>query len=271
MSTVTLPRGWRLVALDSVDSTNAELRRLSEAGGGGSLSVTGGCHEGLVVFAATQTAGRGRRGRVWVSPRGNFSASILVEVGGERGNLGELSFVAGMALHEALSLLAPGLDLRLKWPNDVLLAGRKVGGMLLETVLPPAVAEGQGVVIVGTGVNLAVVPDVEPLYPVTALAEHGVTVTPESLLALYAQAFAEWLERWRREGFSPVRAAWLRAAHGLGGPVTARLAGGKEYSGIFEALDEAGALILRTPDGAARRVLAGDVFFGPRDAARGGT
>lgn len=269
MSNVTLPPGWRLVALDAIDSTNAELRRLSEAGGGGSPSVGQGL-EGLTVTAATQTAGRGRRGRAWASPRGNMSASILVEVGGARGNAGELSFVAGVALHEALSALAPGLDLKLKWPNDLLLGGRKLAGMLLETVFPPGAPAGQGAVIVGTGVNLAAVPDLEPLYPVTALSEHGTTVSPDALLTVYAEALAAWLDCWRREGFAPVRAAWLKAAHGLDGPVTARLAAGEEISGTFEALDEAGALILRMPDGEARRVLAGDVFFGPGQPARGG-
>ncbi|WP_404378905.1 biotin--[acetyl-CoA-carboxylase] ligase [Caenispirillum salinarum] len=268
MSNVTLPPGWRLVALDAIDSTNAELRRLSEAGGGGSPSGAG--LEGLTVTAATQTAGRGRRGRVWASPRGNMSASILVEVGGARGNAGELSFVAGVALHEALAALAPGYDFRLKWPNDLLLGGRKLAGMLLETVFPTGAPAGQGAVIVGTGANLAAVPDLEPLYPVTALAAHGATVTPEALLTVYAEALAAWLSRWRSEGFAPVRAAWLRAAHGVGGPVTARLADGNEVSGIFEALDEAGALILRTPDGKTCRVLAGDVFFGPGGGTPGG-
>lgn len=194
---------------------------------------------------------------------------MLVEVGGARGNAGELSFVAGVALHESLSALAPGLAFRLKWPNDLLLEGRKVAGMLLETVFPPGAPAGQGAVIVGTGVNLATAPDIEPLYPVTAVSDHGAAVTPDALLTAYAGALAAWLKRWRREGFTPVREAWLQAAHGLGGPVTARLADGNEMTGIFEALDDAGALMLRMPGGTVHRILAGDVFFGPTTAGGG--
>ena len=261
MSDVTLPPGWRLVSLDAVDSTNAELRRLSEAGGGG-LPSPGYGLEGLTVSAATQTAGRGRRGRAWGSPRGNLSVSILVDVGGPRGNAGELSFVAGVALHDALTALAPGLGLALKWPNDLLLDGQKLAGILLETVFPAGAPQGHGAVIIGTGVNLADVPDLGALYPVTALSRHGVSILPETLLTVYAEALASWLDRWRRQGFTAVRAAWLAAAHGVGGPVVARLAGGEEIPGTFEALNEDGALWLRTVDGTLRPILAGDVFFG---------
>lgn len=121
----------------------------------------------------------------------------------------------------------------------------------------------------GTGVNLATAPDIEPLYPVTAVSDHGAAVTPDALLTVYAGALAAWLKRWRREGFTPVREAWLQAAHGLGGPVTARLADGNEMTGIFEALDDAGALMLRMPGGTVHRILAGDVFFGPTTAGGG--
>lgn len=253
---VTLPPGWRHVALDAVDSTNAELRRLSDAGGGGSP------HEGLVVSAEVQTAGRGRRGRAWSSPRGNLSCSVLVAVGGPNGDAGQLSFVAGVALHAALCALAPGQPLALKWPNDMLLGGRKMGGMLLEGVFPPGARPGEGAVIIGTGVNLAEAPDTGALYPVAALAQDGgPVVTPAALLTVYMEALAAGLARWRSEGFGPIRAAWLAAAHGLGGPVTARLADGRELSGVFEALDGDGGMILRTASGDRERVVAGDVFF----------
>lgn len=251
------------MALDAIDSTNAELRRLSEGGGG--AAPASAPEEGLVVAAAVQTAGRGRRGRTWESPRGNFSASVLVRVGGDWGEAGQLSFVAGVALHEVLSALAPGLRLALKWPNDVLLDGAKLSGMLLETVFPPGAAAGQGMVIIGTGVNLAATPEADPLYPTACLRDHGVHVSPAALLSVYGEALAAWLDRWRREGFEPVRTVWLAAAHGIGGPVTARLANGETRTGTFEALDGDGALILALPDGGRERILAGDVFFPPAE------
>lgn len=251
----TLPPGWRIEAHEALDSTNAELRRLVEAGG--AL-----VEEGLVVAAEQQLAGRGRRGRAWESPRGNFSASVLVRVGGPHGEAGQLAFVAGVALHEALCHLAPGLALALKWPNDLLLEGRKLSGMLLETVFPPGAPAGQGMVIVGTGANLAERPGADPLYPTACLREAGVHVSPASLLSVYTETLAAWLARWRRDGFAPVRAAWLAAVHGLGGPVTARLADGTEHRGVFEALDADGALVLSRADGGRERILAGDVFFG---------
>lgn len=268
MTHPVLPPGWRLAAHATLDSTNAELRRLSE-GRGGAASGAGvpapGVDEGLIVQADVQTAGRGRRGRVWQSPAGNLSCSVLVRVGGAWGEAGQLSFVVGIALHEALAALAPGLPLTLKWPNDVLLGGRKLAGILLETAFEPAEPPGHGFVIVGTGVNLATAPAAgEPLYPVATLAEAGVSVMPLAVVGLYAEALAGWLARWRTEGFGPVRERWLAVAHGVGGPVTARLADGQELAGTFAALDADGALLLRTADGATTRILAGDVFFGPK-------
>lgn len=271
-----LPPGWRLAAHATLDSTNAELRRLSE-GRGGAASVAGGAaasaaavEEGLIVQADVQTAGRGRRGRVWESPAGNLSCSVLVRVGGPWGEAGQLSFVVGVALHEALTALAPGLDVALKWPNDILLGGRKLAGILLETAFATDEPPAHGFVIVGTGANLATAPQgTEPLYPTATLAEAGVAVAPLDVVGLYAQALADWLARWRAEGFGPVRERWLAKAYGVGGPVTARLADGQELHGTFAALDADGALVLRLPSGETRRILAGDVFFGPATATRG--
>lgn len=263
-----LPPGWRLAVHATLDSTNAELRRLSE-GRGGAVSGTVGwsgsdmVDEGLIVQADVQTAGRGRRGRAWESPAGNLSCSVLVRVGGAWGEAGQLSFVVGVAMQEALATVAPALEIRLKWPNDLLLGGRKLAGILLETCFDPAEPPGHGFVIVGTGVNLAVAPQGrEPLYPVATLRETGVAVAAVDLTVVYAQALAQWLARWRAQGFAPIRERWLTVAHGVGGPVIARLADGRELQGVFAALDVDGALLLRQDTGETQRILAGDVFFG---------
>lgn len=232
------------------------------------MSVGAVCDEGLIVQADVQTAGRGRRGRVWDSPSGNLYCSTLVRVGGAYGEAGQLAFVVGVAMHEALTALAPGLPIALKWPNDLLLGDGKLAGILLETCFEPADPPGYGFVIVGTGVNLAQAPAAAAaLYPTATLAGAGVAVAPLDLLGLYAEALAAWLVRWRTEGFGVVRDRWLNGAHGVGGPVTARLADGQELTGTFAALDGDGALLLRLADGATRRILAGDVFFGPKPPA----
>jgi BirA family biotin operon repressor/biotin-[acetyl-CoA-carboxylase] ligase len=237
-----LPPPFRLTALDLVDSTNDELRR---------LAVDGAVH-GAVVVAAEQTAGRGRRGRSWVSPRGNLHCSILLDPGPKPETAPQLAFVAAVALVEALSQVAPGVAFRCKWPNDILCEGRKVAGMLLE-MAPPWV-------ILGVGVNLVEAPD-PALYPAVCLRELGCPALPLDLLAAFCQRLAEWHGRWRAEGFAPLRQAWLDHATGVGGPVIVRLADATERHGRFAGLDGGGALLLEAPDGSRQSVLAGDVFF----------
>ncbi len=217
-------------------STNDDLAALAREGAA----------EGLWLRAERQTGGRGRQGRAWVSPPGNLYASTLVRLRPGDPPAPTLALAAAVALHEAASLHAPGI--LIKWPNDLLAGGAKLSGILLERA-------GDAVVI-GFGVNLAHHPtDIErPATSIAALA--GAAPEPAAFLEILADAFARWLGRWRSEGLSPIRRAWLAAAHPVG---TALTAAGEE--GLFGGLDESGALRLRLADGTVRTVHAGDVFL----------
>lgn len=241
-----LPSFYRLVALDSVDSTNEEARRR--------LVADESLPEGTLVWAAEQTAGRGRRGRSWSSPRGNLYVSLVLRPGCAPGVAAQLGFVAAVALAETIDGLLPaGGRARLKWPNDVLVDGGKVSGILLE-------AEQGGALILGVGVNLQSRPE-RALYPAISLAEAGAAIRePAEFLERFAERLLTWYETWKRDGFAPLRAAWLARAVGLGQPIEVRL-DRETLSGRFDALDESGALALALADGRCRLVAAGDVFF----------
>ncbi|MFO1207644.1 MAG: biotin--[acetyl-CoA-carboxylase] ligase [Amaricoccus sp.] len=247
------PRGVGREILAEADSTNAEALRRAAAGAVGPLWI----------LARRQTAARGRRGRPWAMAPGNFAATLLDR---PPGGLALRSFVAALGLYDAMVTVTgrPAL-LALKWPNDVLLAGGKLAGILLES--GPA-----GTLATGIGVNLASAPDpatLEPgaAMPVSLREATGIAVTPEDFLDVLAPAYAYWEARLRAEGFAPLRAAWLARAKGLGEEVTARLPG-RSHTGRFESVDETGALVLATDAG--RLVLpAAEVHFaGALDAAR---
>jgi len=254
------PDGWRLVVRGAVDSTQTEARRVLEAGGGdaGTVWPSGA----LAVQASEQTGGRGRHGRIWASPPGNLYLTVAIPCpeGPRRGV--EIGFVGGVALARALTGLGiPGA--RLKWPNDVLLDGAKVAGLLPESFTDTS---GRQWILLGMGVNVAHAPDpAQTLYPATTLAgpgaEEGGVLTVPALLAALLERLAEGLAVWRADGFAPVRAAWLRHGHGLGDPVRVRL-GAQTIHGVFVGLALDGALLLReSPSGRERTILAGDVFF----------
>lgn len=205
-----------------------------------------GAAEGFWLRAGRQTGGRGRQGRAWSSPPGNLYASTLVRIRPGDPPAPTLALVAAVALHEAASLYAPGI--RIKWPNDLLAGGAKLSGILLE--------RADDAVVIGFGVNLAHHPtDIErPATSVAALA--GAAPEPGTFLEALADIFARRLDRWRGGGVAPVRQAWLAAAHPIG---TALTAAGED--GLFDGLDESGALRLRLADGTLRIVHAGDVFL----------
>jgi BirA family biotin operon repressor/biotin-[acetyl-CoA-carboxylase] ligase len=239
---------WDVRAFDSLDSTNEEVRRQAETG----------VAEGLVVRARQQTAGRGRRGRAWESPPGNLFLSLLLRPKVSPAQAATLSFLTAVVLTEALELAAPqtGPKIACKWPNDVLVNGAKIAGILLESRTAP---DGTlGWVTVGIGVNLAWHPAETP-YPVTSLAAHGTAVAPEDFTPWLLARYGYWYDRWQAEGFAPVRTAWLKKAQGLGLPAVVRLPD-RELRGIFAALDDSGALLLELPDGRRHTVTAGDVF-----------
>lgn len=245
------PEGVQRAVFAELDSSNAEALR--RAAGGAQW-----------ILALNQTAARGRRGRAWSQPAGNFGASLLLPVMGPPAAAALRSFVAALGLYDALVDATGRAELfALKWPNDVLLTGRKLAGILLETggALPGGTA-----LVIGFGVNLRAVPDAAVLEPdaarpISLLEGSGIDIKPEEFLDLLAPAVAHWEGRLQREGFAPVRSAWLGRAARLGEPITARLPG-RSVSGRFETIDETGALVLGTAEG--RVVLpAGDVYFGP--------
>jgi BirA family biotin operon repressor/biotin-[acetyl-CoA-carboxylase] ligase len=201
-----------------------------------------------------QTGGKGRQGRSWVSPPGNLYASTLVRLRpGDPQPVASLSLVAAVALHETAQAYAPEADLRIKWPNDLLAGGAKLAGILLE--------RSDDAVIVGLGVNLAEFPDNVERPATSLLALAGIAPDPANFLTDLAQAFAAWLSRWRGEGLAIVRTAWLDRAHPLGTALTSVAADGSRIDGLFDGLDESGALRLRLPDGSCATVQAGDVFL----------
>ena len=242
-----LPPGYRLFRFDTVGSTNDEAKALARAGAA----------EGAVVWARQQTAGRGRRGRAWTSPPGNLYLSLVMRPAGRPAAAAQLGFVAALGLGEALAALTGGgLPIRYKWPNDLLVDGRKIAGILLESEI--AASGTVEFVVVGVGVNLVSKPDgVE--YPATSLAEAGnAGIAPSLLLQAFVRHFDDWVRRWRAQGFGPVRSAWLARASGLGEPIRVRL-DRATLAGRFLDLDPEGALLLDAAGG-CRRIAAGEVF-----------
>jgi BirA family biotin operon repressor/biotin-[acetyl-CoA-carboxylase] ligase len=242
----TLPPPFRLVVHETIGSTNDEAKRLARDG----------APEGLIVVARQQTAGRGRRGRQWVSPPGNLYSSTLLRPRCRAAVAAQLGFVAALGVAGAVEELAPGMELRCKWPNDVLANGKKISGILLETEMEAG--DAPDFVVLGVGVNLVSSPRDTP-YPATSLAEEGVaTISPTTMIAAFAGHFAGWLARWRAGGFAPIREAWLGRAIGIGGPVQVRLER-DTLDGSFLDLDDDGALLLGMATG-SRRITAGEIF-----------
>ena len=236
-------------AYEELDSTNAEARRRGEAGEGGPVWIT----------AAVQTAGRGRRGRAWSTRRGNLAATLLTTTDRPPGEAAQLSFVAALAACDLADTCLGSGAARLKWPNDVLIHGRKAVGILVESGTRP---DGRLWLAVGIGVNLAHAPtDVE--RPATAFADHmaGPPPTPRAVLDVLAPAFERWRIAWTTQGFAPIATGWSERATGLGRPCEARLPN-RTLGGVAEGLDADGALRLRLDDGGLERITAGDVFFG---------
>ena len=237
---------FEVLEYDELASTNDEARRLAEEGG----------REGLVVRAHSQTAGRGRQGRRWVSEEGNLFASLLLRPEVPLAQAATLPFVAAAALSDTLApKLRDEAALTHKWPNDVLLHGRKVSGILLESG-----GSRQGLyVVVGIGVNVTSFPQ-ETLYPATSLKEAGIEWEAGALLTSYITVFSNLYQLWLAHGFGPLRKAWLRRAAHLGKPVEIGH-GDDKQAGIFEDVDETGALLLRSADGNLKTITAGDVFL----------
>lgn len=245
------PDGYDRLVLTEVDSTNAEAARISDT-----LAAP------TWILALRQTSGRGRRGRAWTDPPGNFAATLVMRPDKGAADAALRSFVAALALADALTQATGRAEaITLKWPNDVLLNGAKVAGILLETA-------GQGgqmsPLAVGIGVNLAHAPDAASLLPgalppTSVLSATGAALDPETFLQLLAAAFAEWEQRLTTYGFDPLRRAFLDRAARLGEVITART-GRDTLTGTFTDIDAAGALVLTTAQG-RHTVQAAEIYL----------
>jgi BirA family biotin operon repressor/biotin-[acetyl-CoA-carboxylase] ligase len=241
------PEGVGRVVLDETDSTNAEAARRAAS-----------TDRPTWIAARRQTAGRGRSGRGWSSPEGNLAATLLMRFDAPPAARARVSFHASLAVADLMDVVAPDASVALKWPNDVLLDGGKVSGILLESFGEPQRGAN---LAVGIGVNLAHHPAPEETRwrPISVAAVTGAAPDPDAALAILATRLAFWLAEDAARGFAPVRAAWLARAANLGRPIEARLAAGS-VTGTFEDVDAAGALVLNT--GAGRRVIAAaDIHF----------
>ncbi len=211
-----------------------------------------GLAEGSWLRAERQSSGRGRMGRAWQSPTGNLYASTLIRLRAGDPPPATLALVAGVVLAEIIQAYAPRASVAIKWPNDILIGGAKLAGILLERA-------GDAIVI-GIGVNLAHHPE-NLDRAVTSLLANGADVHPQTCCEEVSTVSTRWVARWRSEGIAPVRAAWLKAGHPIGTALAVHLGDGESIEGLFDGLSDEGALRLRLADGAVRVIHAGDVFL----------
>lgn len=245
------PEGYGRLQLTEVDST------LDEAARQAASAATP-----LWIFAQRQTSARGRRGRPWSMPAGNFAATLLLRPEGPPAQAALRSFVMSLALYRSfVEVTGREKGFALKWPNDVLLNDGKVAGILLEST---GAGQQTGFLSIGVGVNLVAAPppgDVEAtaLRPVSILSETSVRVPPETFLEVLASHFARLEQQYQQYGFDPIRTGWLAHAARLGEVITARMTR-NEYTGVFEDVDAEGHLVLRGPRGVTS-IAAADVYF----------
>jgi len=248
---IMLASGDRAIYVSEIPSTNGHAMGLAQDGAAAPLWV----------WAGRQTKGRGRLGRAWDSPSGNLYASLLLRPVCPTDAISGLPLLAGLAAYDAIATVADDATLtarlRLKWPNDLMLDGAKLGGVLIESAV---LADGARAVVIGTGLNLAAAP-AGLGRPVACLRDFGHAPDPARALNALAAATARWLDIWADgAGFAHVRDAWLRHAAPLGALISVKL-GAEQIEGRFAGLDETGALRLRVGS-AERRITAGDVLIG---------
>ena len=250
MSDLRLPPAYRLVALDTIDSTNAEAKRRAQAG----------AEDGTLIWAREQTEARGRYDRRWAAPRGNLYFSMILRPDCTPAQATQLSFVSALGVGDGVGAVVPPLiEVRYKWPNDVLFNDRKGVGILLESQV--AVDGGLDWLVVGIGINVKSYPE-DTSFPATSLHFEGAppALTVEAVLESFGRHFMTWVNRWLDDGFAPIRKAWLSHARGIGEVIDLRLAN-ESLRGTFRDLDETGAMLLDLPDGNTRTITVGDVFF----------
>ena len=231
-----------LIELSSIDSTNSEAKRI----------IASGKASSSIIFAHAQTAGRGRYGREWKSGKGNLYMSILLPLECELSKAAELSFVIGLATYKIVSSLVKNVQIKLKWPNDIFINNDKVGGILLESITHA----DQTWIILGLGLNLAYA----PIEHSSSLKKHGIDISPQNMIDLILPSFAKYHNMWKLTGFTNIRKLWLNHAYKLDeqvniGDMNTRI------TGLFESIDETGAMIIKLESGEMRKMSVGEMFF----------
>lgn len=250
-----LPGVYNLIALDHVDSTNDEAKRLAQEG-------EDACPDGTLIWAKSQSAGRGRRGRAWETLDGNLFLSLVLRPDVPAMEAVQLGYVAALSIYDTIGeLCPPGYEAHCKWPNDVLLNGKKVSGILLEASGNPK--GNLDWLVLGVGINVTQHPE-GMAYPATSFHAEGATgITREDTLISFSRNFLAWTRRWMDDGFDTIRENWLWRAKGLDEAINVRLEN-EALSGIFAGIDETGALLLMqdtTKGPEVRTITVGDVFF----------
>ena len=245
---------YNLLMYDHVDSTNATALRLVQSGVKGNY----------IIFSKQQTEGKSRYGSEWFSPKGNFFLSLLLEPTFTVQSGAELSFVTSLAIRDALtSVLGLNyLDINFKWPNTILLNGKEIGGVLLESSSTPQ-KNIPNWFIIGVGINLIHYQEGGD-FPSTSLKNEGFGEIPSDLLLnAFMESFANHYNVWRNRGFAVLKLEWLKSAFNLNKTITV-LFKGQKLTGTFEGIDDVGYLLMRLEDGHFQKVIAGEVFFEPR-------
>lgn len=247
----TLLNDYHLLSYDVLDSTNAEARRL--AGGGAS--------HGAVIWAKRQSAGRGRLGREWVSSEGNLFVTVLINPPVAIEKCPQLSFVAALAVAETLEGILPDASrIACKWPNDVLVGGKKISGILLEAFTTKEIVSEKQWIAVGVGINVDSAPE-HVMFPATSLRGEGVElISAKIVLSRFAHHFIHYYDIWAAKGFAPIEKAWKSRAHQLGKAVEV-IVGDEQVTGVFEGIDAAGCMLLRDKKKNISTINAGDVFY----------
>ena len=248
-TTITLPDGVELRHFEEIDSTNTEAAR----------QVAAGNEKPTWIWADRQNAGRGRRGREWVSQSGNLFCTLMYPVTVPVAEAAKLSFLAALAGAALVEHFAPGAEVKVKWPNDVLLRGKKVMGILLESNTS-ADNKDKIVLSIGIGVNLMSYPDNVETGATSIRSQGFEAPAPADALSTLANETHRLLAIWEKEGFGPIREAWLAKAKGVGQDIRVRLPH-ETLLGVFDGLDDTGALVLKKSDGSVQRINAGEVFF----------
>ena len=242
-----MPEGFDLQAFLSVDSTNKEAMR----------QIEGGAGDGLWIVAEEQSGGRGRGGREWVSKVGNLYSSLICEIGKDIFGAAQLSFVSALAVRDTVFECLQHDNIKCKWPNDVLVEGKKISGILLESCVGKEM--NNNYIILGIGINITHHPEVA-LYDAVHINEQAEQeYCPADVFVILAQKMAHWLKIWQEKGFDPIRESWLSTAKGIGEQITVRLPT-EQLIGRFVDLDRDGALKLAI-DNEIKLIHSGDVFF----------